>query len=65
MRGSGKIQTFTTEEIEQYEEAWSQPGALTAMLNRYPARAWIIVKKASFFFSPTLPIGFSARRRRK
>jgi pimeloyl-ACP methyl ester carboxylesterase len=28
---------FTPEDIEQYKQAWSQPGALTAMLNWYRA----------------------------
>jgi pimeloyl-ACP methyl ester carboxylesterase len=37
LRGSGKIHTFTNEDIEKYKEAWSQPGALTAMINWYRA----------------------------
>jgi pimeloyl-ACP methyl ester carboxylesterase len=37
LRGSGKIHTFTNEDIEKYKEAWSQPGAMTAMLNWYRA----------------------------
>ena len=37
LRGSGKIHTFTKEDIEKYREAWSQPGALTAMINWYRA----------------------------
>lgn len=37
MRGSGKIHTFTNEDIEKYKEAWSQPGAMTAMINWYRA----------------------------
>ena len=37
MRGSGKIDTFTDEDIERYKEAWSQPGAMTAMINWYRA----------------------------
>jgi pimeloyl-ACP methyl ester carboxylesterase len=37
LRGSGKIHTFTNEDIAQYKEAWSQPGALTAMLHWYRA----------------------------
>ena len=37
LRGSGKIHTFTNEEIENYKEAWSQPGAITAMINWYRA----------------------------
>lgn len=39
MRGSGKIHTFTNEDIKKYKEAWSQPGAMTAMINWYRAAA--------------------------
>jgi pimeloyl-ACP methyl ester carboxylesterase len=43
LRGSGLIHTFTNDDIKQYKEAWSQPGAITAMINwyralRYPIR---------------------------
>lgn len=37
LRGSGKIHTFTDEDIEKYKEAWSQSGAMTAMINWYRA----------------------------
>ncbi len=37
LRGSGLIHTFTKEDIEKYKEAWSQPGAITAMINWYRA----------------------------
>ncbi len=37
LRGSGLIHTFTNEDIQQYKEAWSQPGAITAMINWYRA----------------------------
>jgi pimeloyl-ACP methyl ester carboxylesterase len=37
LRGSGKIHTFTNEDIAKYKQAWSQPGALTAMLHWYRA----------------------------
>ncbi len=37
LRGSGKIHTFTNEDIKNYKEAWSQPGAMTAMINWYRA----------------------------
>ena len=37
MRGSGKIHTFTNDDIEKYKEAWAQPGAITAMINWYRA----------------------------
>lgn len=39
LRGSGKIHTFTNEDIEKYKEAWSQPDAMNAMLNWYRAAA--------------------------
>ena len=39
MRRSGKRNAFTDEDMEKYKEAWSQPGALTAMLNWYRAVA--------------------------
>jgi pimeloyl-ACP methyl ester carboxylesterase len=37
LRGSGKIHTFTNEDIAKYKEAWSQLGAMTAMVNWYRA----------------------------
>ena len=37
LQDSGKAHTFTHEDIEKYKEAWSQPGAMTAMLNWYRA----------------------------
>ena len=37
LRGSGKIHTFTNEDIVKYKEAWSQPGAMTSMINWYRA----------------------------
>ena len=43
LRGSGKIHTFTNEDIAEYKKAWSQPGAITAMLNWYRA-AWYLSK---------------------
>jgi pimeloyl-ACP methyl ester carboxylesterase len=39
LRGSGKIHTFTNEDIKKYKEAWSQPGAMIAMINWYRAVA--------------------------
>jgi len=35
LRGSGKIHTFTNEDTEKYKEAWSQPDAMTSMINWY------------------------------
>lgn len=37
LRGSGKIDTFTTDDVVKYKEAWSRPGAMTAMINWYRA----------------------------
>ena len=39
MRRSAKHNAFTNQDIEKYNEAWSQPGAMTAMLNWYRAAA--------------------------
>jgi pimeloyl-ACP methyl ester carboxylesterase len=39
LRGSGKIHTFTDEDIAEYKQAWSQPGAVSAMINWYRAAA--------------------------
>jgi len=39
MRRSGRPNAFTDEDIEKYREAWSQPGAINAMLNWYRAAA--------------------------
>jgi pimeloyl-ACP methyl ester carboxylesterase len=37
MKNTAKKNTFTSEDFERYKEAWSQPGALTSMLNWYRA----------------------------
>jgi epoxide hydrolase 4 len=39
LRRTGRPHAFTDEDIEKYKEAWSQPGAMTAMLNWYRAAA--------------------------
>jgi len=39
LRGSGKVHTFSDEDVEKYKEAWSQPGAITSMINWYRAAA--------------------------
>ena len=56
LRGSGKIHTFTNEDIEKYKEAWSQPGAMTAMINWYRAavRYQVPVPKEPRVKVPTL-----------
>jgi pimeloyl-ACP methyl ester carboxylesterase len=48
MRRSGKPNAFTDEDIEKYKEAWSQPGAVTAMLNWY---------RATFRYPPAITNG--------
>ena len=37
LRGSNKRRSFTDEDIIKYKEAWSQPDAMTSMLNWYRA----------------------------
>jgi pimeloyl-ACP methyl ester carboxylesterase len=37
LAASGRKNTFTLEDIAEYKKAWSQPGALTGMLNWYRA----------------------------
>ena len=39
LRRSGRANAFTDQDIEKYKEAWSQPGAMTAMLSWYRAAA--------------------------
>lgn len=50
--GSGRKSTFRRDDIETYKKAWSQPGALTGMLNWYRNIFWgslrsIFQKKAA------------------
>jgi pimeloyl-ACP methyl ester carboxylesterase len=40
MRRNGKPHAFSDEDIKKYKEAWSRPGAMTAMLNWYRAAFW-------------------------
>lgn len=35
--GSGRKSTFSRQDVEEYKKSWSQPGALTGMLNWYRA----------------------------
>jgi pimeloyl-ACP methyl ester carboxylesterase len=37
---SARRNAFTEKDIEEYREAWSRPGAMTAMLNWYRAALW-------------------------
>ena len=39
LRGTSHVNSFTDADILKYKEAWSQPGAITAMLNTYRAAA--------------------------
>jgi len=41
LHNSSKPHTFTDEDIAEYKKAWSQPGAMTAMLNWYRAGRYI------------------------
>lgn len=45
LRGSARPDTFTDAELTAYRGAWSQPGALTGMLNWYRAIAQIRLEK--------------------
>jgi epoxide hydrolase 4 len=56
IRDSGKTGTFTEEDIEKYKEAWSQPGAMTAMINWYRAavRYPLSIPEDLFVRVPTL-----------
>ena len=58
LRGSGKIHTFTNEDIAKYKEAWSQPGAITSMINWYRAgaRYFLRLPKEMRIKVPTLMI---------
>ena len=40
LRGSSKRGSFTKEDVAEYKNAWSQPGAMTAMINWYRAAMW-------------------------
>jgi epoxide hydrolase 4 len=56
LRGSGKIHTFSNEDIADYKKAWSQPGAMRAMINWYRAavRYWPKLPKNVCIKVPTL-----------
>ena len=57
LRGSGKVHTFTNDDIAKYKKAWSQPGAITAMLNWYRAGRYIPrLLKETYVKVPTLLI---------
>lgn len=56
LRNSGAPHTFTDKDMEEYKKAWSQPGALTAMVNWYRAavRHWPQLKEDLCVKVPTL-----------
>lgn len=58
LRGSGKIHTFSNEDIVEYKKAWAQPGAMTAMINWYRAavRHWPKMPRDLCVHVPTLII---------
>jgi pimeloyl-ACP methyl ester carboxylesterase len=41
LRGSGKPDTFSEQDLAEYRKTWSQPGAITAILNWYRAARYI------------------------
>ena len=49
LRGSSKLHSFSDEDIVNYKEAWSQPDAMTSMLNWY---------RAAFRHTPKFPKDF-------
>jgi pimeloyl-ACP methyl ester carboxylesterase len=53
---SSRPGTFSDGDIAQYEKAWSQPGALTAMLNWYRALPFLPEMKDPTIRSPALVI---------
>lgn len=56
IKGTARPDAFTDQELERYKEAWSQPGALTGMLNWYRA-----LRKGSLMQVPKTPIGMPVR----
>ncbi|MGD8750255.1 MAG: alpha/beta hydrolase [Anaerolineales bacterium] len=50
---SGKPGSFSNEDLRRYKEAWSQPGALSAMLNWY--RSAVRSNLKTLFTTPSLP----------
>ena len=46
MRATSRSGTFTDDDLQHYRAAWSQPGALTAMLNWYRAAMPMLVGRA-------------------
>ena len=56
LTSSSRPGTFTSRDLEVYREAWSQPGALTAMLNWYRASARSAPRRSMRIGQPVLVI---------
>lgn len=56
MKGTARPDAFTEQELDQYKAAWSQPGALTGMLNWYRA-----IRKGSLMQMPKAPLRMPVR----
>ncbi|MDE4086612.1 alpha/beta hydrolase [Planococcus maritimus] len=56
VEGTARPNAFTEQELDRYREAWSQPGALTGMLNWYRA-----LRKGSLNQVPKKPIEIPVR----
>lgn len=56
MKGTARPDAFTEQELVQYKDAWSQPGALTGMLNWYRA-----IRKGSLMQMPKAPLRMPVR----
>lgn len=56
MKGTAKPDAFTEQELDRYKDAWSQPGALTGMLNWYRA-----IRKGSLMQMPKAPLRMPVR----
>ena len=56
MKGTARPDAFTDQELERYKDAWSQPGALTGMLNWYRA-----IRKGSLLQMPKAPMRMPVR----
>jgi len=56
LRRTGRPGTFSDDDLAQYEKAWSQPGAVTTMLNWYRALPFKPDMKDPTVHAPTLVI---------
>lgn len=56
MKGTARPDAFTDQELERYKDAWSQPGALTGMINWYRA-----IRKGSLLQMPKAPLRMPVR----